>query len=193
MNQREQPSAIDRKKQDFARWAEIRERLDMTRTARQEAIADFILSMTAMAKQLREALDIRATGFDARAMPNLDPFLDELMFRIRLHFRETFGRELFDCPPADEQTSAQYGPPPFLEVAQTVQQLTEHEVAMLKAAKDAMTFPSVPGWPVVIYTQTADDSALGIVNRTTALNMPADIARPATAESITPPPTDGGE
>jgi hypothetical protein len=42
---------------------------------------------------------------------------------------------------------------PLADVAQTVQQLTDHQVAMLKAAKAATTQP-VPGWPVVITAPT---------------------------------------
>ena len=183
MTQPKQTNAIDRRKADAIRLAEIRQRVDTDTTARQEAIANFVLSTAAMAKQLREALDIKATGIDAQAMPRFDDFLNELTHRIRFHFQEKFGRDLFDFPPVYSNVDSELRPMP-----------AEHQRALLTAASlhANMTQP-VPGWPMVIYTQTGDDSALGIVNRTTALNMPADIARPDAAESITPPPADGGE
>lgn len=101
MTQPKQTNAIDRRKADAIRLAEIRQRLDTDRTARQEAIANFVLSTAAMAKQLGEALDIKATGIDAQAMPRFDDFIDELTYRIRFHFQQKFGRDLFDCPPVN--------------------------------------------------------------------------------------------
>jgi hypothetical protein len=125
MTQPEQFNAIDRRKVDAARLAKIRQRLDTDTTARQEAIANFVLSTAAIAKQLREALDIKATGIDAQAMPRFDDFIDELTYRIRFTFHRTFGRDLFDCPPADERTSEQYWPPPLPNVADEMKQIRE--------------------------------------------------------------------
>lgn len=140
MTQPNQPIAIDRRKEEAARMAEIRHRIDNDDKARQEAIADFILSMAEMAKQLREALDIRATVGNAEAMPNLNPFIHELTYRIRFYFREAFGRDLFDCPPANEHTA---------------QQPADYQAAMLRAASEqARTTQPVPGWPVVITANT---------------------------------------
>ena len=131
------PSSIDRRKADAIRLAEIRQRLDTDTTARQEAIANFVLSTAAMAKQLREALDIKATGTDAQAMPRFDDFLNELTYRIRFHFQETFGRDLFDCPPVYSNVDPELRPMP-----------ADHQAALLRAASlHANMTQSVPGWP----------------------------------------------
>lgn len=232
MPQPKHHSSTDRRKADAIRLAEIRQRLDTDTTARQEAIANFVLSTAAMARQLREALDIKATGIDAQAMPRFDDFIDELTYRIRFTFHRTFGRELFDCPPEYSIVDSELRPMP-----------ADHQAALLRAASlhANMTQP-VPGWPMVITANAADAGyfatmrrnhpmtlgevidgkrvvathwhrspedgdqpvyrlegedeyrlASDTVGRIESISIGVDITRPHAAESITQPPTDGGE
>lgn len=79
---------------------------------------------------------------------------------------------------------------PLADVAQTVQQLTDHQAALLTAAaRHAETTQPVPGWPVVIYTPTGDEDNGYLC----AIRKSQPITRPSNPAPITPPPTDGGE